>query len=822
MNQQDWEKISSWFEEVVDLSEQEKSARLSRIRQDSPELYPELMKLLVSDEQLHPMLCTDPEIGWQAVDESLLLGTNIKDYQLVELLGSGGMGSVFKAIQITEDFEREIALKLIRPGRKGGLEEFKKERQILAGLNHPSIARLYDSGRTEEGRLFFTMEYVKGEGLIQFLEGNCLNTREIVQLMAGVVEGISYAHSRLVLHLDLKPGNILIDEDRSPKILDFGISELLGGDAAEAQASGKYTAAYAAPEQLSGDSLSTRTDMYALGLLIQEALTSGNEKGNTGNLLPEDLQLIIEACTKTAPEDRYGSAAELKNDLVAWLDDQPISLRKHQSLYQTRKYLRRNTTPLSMIGGFLLILLASAGLFTRNLSIEKQEALTQFQKASELQSFLIEMFVSTDPFNNKGDTATVYDMLSSARQRIDSSFSDQPELFGEMSLTLSRMYLIQDNLEAIDSLVIEAYDRLANWTNPSQSPLRARLAYAQSDLEYYQGRFRQGIKWSEIALSELDHLNEQGALRCETLVQQSYLYQELNDFRKADSFARTATACYEMTDPAPELADLVDVYDLRSFILVMTDEIDSAMFYAKKSYLEKQALYKAPDVELAYSEDNLSNLLFRLGQYEEALEYARSALSQRIEMAGVQHLQTLGSYGTISKTFQEMGLPDSAIIYKLKMLELCEVLFDGSHPHYVDVLNQVGGHYYQVNEWDESIRYLERGIDMHQLLVETGQGQFERRGASIYRTMSLVLSKQGKFREALRYVNKAYEFAQSTGFQSQTQLGLLLASRGDIYLNLDRTEEGITDLTQAQSILKEFPDRFAPTLSKIENALRKE
>lgn len=812
MNQQDWEKISNWFEEVTDLSPQERVPYLARIQAENPDLFPHLEKLLLSDENLHPMLVTDAQKRWEPIDENLLIGTSINGYLLEELLGSGGMGSVFKAKQITEDFEREVALKLIRPGRKGGLEDFRKERQILAGLNHPAIARLYDSGQAEDGRLYFTMEYIQGIGLLQYIHHNSLPRREVVELMVQVVEAISYAHSKLVLHLDLKPGNILIDEGGAPKVLDFGISELLQGYDDEAHSSGKYTAAYAAPEQLAGESLTTRTDIYSLGLLLREAF---EEQKN----LPEDLDLIIQACTNPLPEDRYESAAELRNDLAAWLEDRPISLRKHHSLYQTRKYIQRNKRSLAMIGGFLLILLTSAGLFTRNLSIEKQEALTQYQKASELQEFLTEVFVSTDPFNNKGDTTTVYDLLASARQKIDSSFADQPELFGEMSLTLSRMYLIQDDLETVDSLVLEAYDRLSSWENPGRSTLRARLAYAQSDIQYYRGRFQEGTRWSEMVHRELDALANQGELRCETFVQQSYLFLELNDLAAADSFARAAAGCYEMIGSGAKIADLVDVYDLRSSILIMSDEVDSAMVFAEKSYQEKQSLYEAPHVELAYSEDNLSNLLFRLGRYEEALSYARSALDQRITMAGETHLQTLGSYGTISKIFHEMILPDSAIRYKLKMLEVCEELFDGPHPHYLDVLNQVGGHFYQVGDLEESVRYLLEGIEMHTDLTQSGQGQFERRGASIYRTMSLVLSKQGKDEEALEYVQQAYQFAAALDFQSQTQLGLLLASRGEILLNLGRRTEGETDLRKARELLQGFPEKYAPTLSKIDRAL---
>ncbi|MFK7923169.1 MAG: serine/threonine-protein kinase, partial [Bacteroidia bacterium] len=274
-----WAIVSEQFHTLVDLPVREQRESLERLKIDHPAAYEPLLKLLAAESTLHPVLQTGSTHPWQVAEDETLVGTEIGIYRLIEHVGSGGMGSVFLAERTTEDFDRKEALKLIRPGglQEESVRRFKQERQILANLTHPGIARLYDGGTTAEGRLYFTMEHVEGQDIITYLESRDAGLAERLALFHKVAEAISYAHSRLVLHLDLKPSNILVTEAGEVKILDFGVAERLNEEEVSfsselTEATHRYTLAYGSPEQLQGETLSTQSDIYTLGVLLYQIL----------------------------------------------------------------------------------------------------------------------------------------------------------------------------------------------------------------------------------------------------------------------------------------------------------------------------------------------------------------------------------------------------------------------------------------------------------------------------------------------------------------------------------------------------------------------
>jgi non-specific serine/threonine protein kinase/serine/threonine-protein kinase len=298
-------------------------------------------------------------------------GERVGAYELEKEIARGGMGVVFLARRADDEFQKKAAIKLMRPGLIGesDLRRFRSERQIAAALDHPNIARLFDGGTTAAGEPYFVMEYVEGRPLLEFCRSNGLPLRSRLDLFRRICDAVQYAHQHLVVHRDLKPGNILVTEDGTPKLLDFGIAKLVskeGADLAEPTATFErvLTPEYASPEQVRGRPVTTASDVYSLGVILYELVADEKpyriESGDPAELVrvvcerdPErpstraaglsgDLDAIVLKAMRKEPEHRYPSAAALSDDLGRYLDGRPVEARRGSAGYRARKFVRRH------------------------------------------------------------------------------------------------------------------------------------------------------------------------------------------------------------------------------------------------------------------------------------------------------------------------------------------------------------------------------------------------------------------------------------------------------------------------------------------------
>ncbi|HWZ85241.1 MAG TPA: protein kinase [Thermoanaerobaculia bacterium] len=299
-------------------------------------------------------------------------GQRIGAYELLAEIGHGGMGVVYLARRADDEFQKRVAVKLMRPGLVSELDlrRFRGERQIAAALDHPGIARLLDGGTTGDGEPYFVMEHVEGQPLLEFCDDHGLSLPERLALFRDVCAAVQYAHQNLVVHRDLKPGNILVTPDGAPKLLDFGIAKLLTGastaDTGEATATLErvLTPDYASPEQVRGRPLTTASDVYSLGVVLYE-LVAGEKPYRIASSDPtelvrlvcerdperpsaraaglsRDLDAIVLKAMRKEPEGRYASATALSDDLGRYLDGRPVEARRGSAAYRARKFVRRH------------------------------------------------------------------------------------------------------------------------------------------------------------------------------------------------------------------------------------------------------------------------------------------------------------------------------------------------------------------------------------------------------------------------------------------------------------------------------------------------
>ena len=346
------------------------------------------VETLLEQHEKHPSFLETPIVSLAgfvgAEPDPLPPSGRIGSYRLIKRLGKGGMGEVYLAVREVDDVRQKVALKLIRRGMDSDevVRRFRLERRILASLNHPNIAALLDAAVAEDGRPYFVMEHVEGTELDEYCAARRLPVRERLELFQVICRAVQHAHQNLVVHRDLKPRNILVTEDGTPKLLDFGIGKVLStdafGDAIETRTELRLlTPEYAAPEQLTGAPVTTATDVYALGVILYELLTGqhpyGPEAADRQDLeriilevtpprpslvrseirrqLAGDLDTIVLMALRKEPARRYPSASALAADLQRHLDGLPVTARPDTFGYRAGKFVRRHAGAVSAARG---------------------------------------------------------------------------------------------------------------------------------------------------------------------------------------------------------------------------------------------------------------------------------------------------------------------------------------------------------------------------------------------------------------------------------------------------------------------------------------
>lgn len=410
-----------------------------------------------------------------------LSGSEIGSYRLVRVLGRGGMSTVYLGERIEEDFEQFVAIKIIKKGMDSApiLQRFHNERQVLAALEHPNIARLIDGGATSDGRPFIIMEYINGMSIERYCKNNKLSTSQKIELFKKVCETLQYAHNNLVVHRDLKPSNIMVDTNGRIKLLDFGIAKVLQPENSNEALGLTITALrmmtprYASPEQVKGKNVTTATDIYSLGVVLYELLTevppyqitssSPSEiehvicnqeptrpsdavarKKRDSSKLNGDIDNIVMRALRKEPERRYVSPQEFAEDIRRHLEGLPVLARPNTFKYRSGKFIKRNFGAVLAAVVVAITLLSAAGISTI-LYIRAENALaeasTQRQTAAQVNAFLQNMMIAVDPVETQsGAAVTVAEILEEAADRINSELAEEPKIAAALHKTIANTY----------------------------------------------------------------------------------------------------------------------------------------------------------------------------------------------------------------------------------------------------------------------------------------------------------------------------------------------------------------------------------------------
>jgi serine/threonine-protein kinase len=528
----EWSALRRLLDQALDLPTTDRAAWLDALGPDDAPFRSRLQALLVhagdvpAKETIARLLDTLPQVETaqfapEPRDDALALEATVGPYRLLRRLGEGGMGDVWLAERTDLLQQRQVALKLPRlvTGRARLAERLAREREILATLEHPNIARLYDAGVGADGQPWLALEYVEGERIDTWCARKRLDVPARLRLFLQVARAVAHAHARLVIHRDLKPANILVTEAGEARLLDFGIAKLLEDGRAQetelTQLAGRaLTPDYAAPEQIAGQPVGTAADIYALGVVLFELLTGSRPyklKRDSRAALEEaiaqaevqrpssvvadaklrrrlrgDLDTIVLKALKRAPAERYGTVEALADDIERHLDQRPVRAQRDAPGYRLRKFVARNRLAVGAAGVASLALLVGAGLALWQARV----ALDERQRAEEVKNFIASVFQRADPYRGGLASTRAVDLLKQASGRIDEIPAHRVATRVELLTLLGDTLLLLQDTAGGEPVVARALDEAMRGLGP-EHPLTVQARLLNLQVHRWRGRARE-------------------------------------------------------------------------------------------------------------------------------------------------------------------------------------------------------------------------------------------------------------------------------------------------------------------------------------------
>ncbi len=510
MNVENWERVKEILHQAMQLALQERSEFLDEACASDPALRQEVESLLEAGDRLHPGFLKSPPMAgkWDSVANGIDNVAGVaagqifaQRFQLVRKLGVGGMGQVWLAEQMSP-VKRQVALKLIKAGMydESIVQRFQSERQSLAIMDHPAIAKVFDAGTTPQGQPYFVMEYVPGLPITEYCDRKKLKISDRLELFIHACEAVQHAHQKAVIHRDLKPANILVvevDGKPAPRIIDFGLAKAiapLASDESPFTQVGLFmgTPGYMSPEQAdpSVRDIDTRTDVYSLGVVLYVLLAGlqpfdsnerqeipldellrmlrveepptpstkvgGNRVNSAGKaearsteprqlvkILRGDLDWITMRAIEKDRTRRYGTASDLAADIRHYLNHEPVVARPANMTYQFRKYVRRHRVAAAAVTGLVVVLFSFSilqALQLRRITRERDRANRERDRANRITDFMTGMFKVSDPSQSRGNTVTAREILDKASSDLNSGLAKDPEVQSQMMQDMARTY----------------------------------------------------------------------------------------------------------------------------------------------------------------------------------------------------------------------------------------------------------------------------------------------------------------------------------------------------------------------------------------------
>ena len=804
-------RVDAVFAEAMDMPAEEQKKFLDTECHGDPELREVVEDLLRADASFENEVGTSAagfaapliaagDIGSHDETSTLATGERVGAWRVIREIGRGGMGTVYLAERADGAFDQRVALKLVKRGMDTDevLRRFRHERQILASLEHPLIARLYDGGATADGRPYLVMELVDGEPIDAYCDRNRLDIRARLAVFSRVCEAVQHAHRNLVVHRDLKPSNILVDSGGNPKLLDFGVAKLLD-DAADADSPDTRTGTrfvtpgYAAPEQVRGEPVTTAVDVYALGVILYRLLTghrpfsgpasdpgveriptrpsareSSLEIASARSVSPEklhrtlrgELDTILLRALAHDPTRRYGSGHEFSEDISRYLRGMPVRAQPDSRWYRASKFVRRHRIGVATASLFVAALGAFAitvRIQQRNTAVERDKATRERDKAQQVVTFLTGMLADADPAQSRGDTLDVFEVLGRARSRMDTALASQPEVRAEILHVMGGVYR-----------------SLGDYKN-SQGLLARALATRRQVF---------GDVHADVA---------------ETLHELASVKTIASDYAGAESMFKETLAMRRTLFGENHTSVGVTLHGLGSNYYWKGDHKAAATTLSQADSVHRRA--GSDPLLIATNLSDLGEALRAQHKFDEAEPMIRNGLALRRKYLGNDHPLTAASMSVLATLLRDKGdLAAAEPLYR-EALEVRRKVLGVDHPDYAKSLLGLAYHLQALKKYDDAEPVFRQALAIN---VARHGNEHPEVGLDM-NALAKVLYQRGLISESEKLYRNALGILSRTLGPAHPRISMPQVGLGNALIAQNRTSEALPLYRQALALrLKEF------------------
>ncbi len=792
-----WKKIEDIFNQAVELPLNERPTFLQGICGTDKELLLEIESLLQQDDETGAMLKTiiskaADSLSHKDVD---LAGKRIGPYRITGLIGQGGMAEVYKAVRDDDQYQKQVAIKIIRHDSVSFLiGRFWHERQILATLEHSNIARFLEGGTTDEGIPYLVMEFIEGDPITVYCDKYSLTIRQRLELFRSVCNAVQYAHRNLVIHRDLKPSNILVTAEGVPKLLDFGIAKLLNPDLAVEYPNATVTSyrmmtpEYASPEQVRGEQVTTATDVYSLGAVLYELLTKErpyrfdtrsffemervicekepelpssaliridpadspdrkNTKKRLSREFARELDSIVLKAMEKDSQRRYSTVAQFADDINRYLDGLPILARTSTFSYRAFKFARRHRTAVALAALFVLVLAGFATVMT----IQASRIAKERDRANQVTDFLVNLFEVSNPSESKGNSVTARELLNESTKKIERDLRDQPEVQAALMDTMGRVYR---NLGLYNTSVplLEKALKIRKQTFGEESTEVASTMNILAEALYNAGKY-----------DEADPL-----------------------VRKALSIRRKL-----LGNDHPDVADSLNSLGFGLFQAGKYGESETVL---RESLAIRQKVFRGESVEIANSLNELGLALKVQGKTDEAESLYRRALAMRRKLLG-DHPEVSSTLNNLGRLLIDKGNYDEAELLLREAVKLDRKILGPDHPDLAITMSNLGWALREQKKYEEAQNIFHDALQIRKRALGDVHPAI---GTNLY-ALGVVLFEKGDVDQGELFLKDAQQVWKKT-------LPAQHANHATVLLALGRVRLKKEDYKQAEIIFRRVLD----------------
>jgi serine/threonine-protein kinase len=691
-----WGLVKSVLDGALEKGPGERTAFVAAACGEDSELRAEVESLLEFEEGSAGFI-EEPLFGrFSGGLEGLAEGQRIGPYRVVREIGRGGMGAVYLAVRADEEFDQRVALKLVGTGSAAEIvRRFRAERQILAHLDHPNIAKLLDGGTAEDGRPYFVMEYVEGRPIDEV--AGALPLRERLALFREVCAAVHFAHQNLVVHRDLKPANVLVTAEGVPKLLDFGIAKLLDPRQTDPGLSElglrPMTLKFASPEQVGGMPVTTASDVYALGGLLhvlltgrspysvaaddrqalERAITQGEtvrpsqavERREDARRLAGDLDTIVLRAMDLKPDRRYASAEQLAADVQRYLDGLPVLARKDTAGYRLGKFVRRHKAGVAAAAAVLLLILG----FSVTVTLLLRRAERERDRANAFSRFLADLFEKAGPSQSRGEPITAREVLDRGQRQIAKELKAAPESRASLMETMGRVYRSLGLFEPARSLLEESLRIRRQTLGNDHLDVASNLLNLALVLQETGKR----TEAEPLIKEALEIYRRHGATATRDyaagLNNLGGLLEERGDYAGAEALYGEALSLKQSFPGGDE--EVARAYNNLGELSYKRGDNTAAEFYLRKALaMRRRLLGGEPHPDVATSLNNLASLLEAKGERAEAEKLYREVLAMRRRLFDSHHPKVAASLSNLAFVLLAEGRPAEAELFAREALSI--------------------------------------------------------------------------------------------------------------------------------------------------------